>query len=436
MKKLIAKLSIMMLIITAVFSTGSKALAEEVKPGKEFAELLSQEKAEEREYNSLKKNQAASGDYKCLMQYLQTSASDALYHSFSGAFIDEANNLVIRLDGFIGEEELKKLDWETEPVIENGTSSYFDDMSRLDKINEKLAEASRVSREETKDSECAELMTYYPCVDYSVKSGTINVRFAVPDHIAFENAIRIFKKVVDDNDGIEFRSATIEENTFRAASFAANPGSSITISGAGNYSLGFRARYDADGETNYGFVTCAHGNSIGQLVSLNPKYSGTVKSLGIIDKRILGGSVDAAFIKVTNGDAYLTQTVQYSSNSLNGSTGGTVTQSATLNGTYYSPAVGTVFYKSGGTTKLTKGTVVSTSGSGYCNGLYFSNLIVSNGSLETPQMIQAGDSGGVAFVIVSGTTARSVGIALGYSTWDYYFLKAEPILSMLNVNMY
>ena len=292
MKKLIAKLSIMMLIITAVFSTGSKALAEEVKPGKEFAELLSQEKAEEREYNSLKKNQAASGDYKCLMQYLQTSASDALYHSFSGAFIDEANNLVIRLDGFIGEEELKKLDWETEPVIENGTSSYFDDMSRLDKINEKLAEASRVSREETKDSECAELMTYYPCVDYSVKSGTINVRFAVPDHIAFENAIRIFKKVVDDNDGIEFRSATIEENTFRAASFAANPGSSITISGAGNYSLGFRARYDADGETNYGFVTCAHGNSIGQLVSLNPKYSGTVKSLGIIDKRILGGSVE------------------------------------------------------------------------------------------------------------------------------------------------
>lgn len=57
--------------------------------------------------------------------------------------------------------------------------------------------------------------------------------------------------------------------------------------------------------------------------------------------------------------------------------------------------------------------------------ILFNGLILSNGSLETPQMVQAGDSGGVAFVITSGTTAKTVGIALGYTTWDYLFLKEK-----------
>ena len=437
MKRIIAKLSIIMLIITAVFGTGSRVSAEEKMTKKsDVTTILSHEETEQKEPDSIEKNQAASRDYMRLMSYLQTEASDSLCHAFSGAYINESNNLVVRLIEFIGQNELRELNWETGVVFENGSNSYFEDMSRLDRINEKLVEVNCSVLEKNAVPEYTDLMGFYPCTNYNVTDGVIEVRLVASDQNAFENAIHLFKKVVADNDGIVFRIATIEENTFHMASFSANPGSSITITGAGDYSLGFRAYYDFDGETNYGFVTCAHGNSVGQTVKLNPKTSGSIMSLGIIDKRTLGGSVDAAFIRVTNGNAYLTQTVQYSSNSLNGSTGGTVYQPATLNGTYYTPAVGTVFYKSGGATKLTKGSVVSTNESGYCNGIYFSSLILSNGSLETPQMVQAGDSGGVAFSMISGTTARCVGIALGYSTWNYYFLKPGPILTALNIIMY
>nr|MBQ6243051.1 hypothetical protein [Lachnospiraceae bacterium] len=436
MNKIFAKLSILMLIITAIFGAGSRVSAEEQEKVPPETVEVSQEAAEQTALDELTKNQAASRDYMLLMHYLEGEASETLYNSFSGAYIDDSNELIIKLVDFNGQEELMGLAWETAVVFGNGKTSYFSDMKYLEEISKKLTVVNKAVLSKSGNSDYEELMGFFPCTNYNSIDGIIEVRLVASNHRDFDKAVLAFKEVIGDYSNVEYKVAKMEENTLQPASFPVNPGSGIKITGAGDYSLGFRAYYDYDGETNYGLVTCAHGNSVGQLVTLYPAFSGSMQQIGIIDRRAYWTSVDAAFVKITNGNAIITQNVQYST--IPGSSGGTVYQPAVLNGTYYTPAVGTVFYKSGMSTQLTKGKVVSNNESRYneIDGLWHYGLILSNGSLETPQMVQEGDSGGVAFAITSGTSAKCVGIALGYSTWEYLFLKPGPVLNGLNVNMY
>lgn len=62
----------------------------------------------------------------------------------------------------------------------------------------------------------------------------------------------------------------------------------------------------------YGFVTCAHGNNIGNTVYISYPGSTTGK-LGEILNRSYGGSVDVAFIRMTNRNYTNGQAVYYTS---------------------------------------------------------------------------------------------------------------------------
>ena len=51
-------------------------------------------------------------------------------------------------------------------------------------------------------------------------------------------------------------------------------------------------------------------------------------------------------------------------------------------------------------------------------------------------IINEGDSGGISYKIISGTSGRTVGTADGYNISASYFIKGAAILQSLGIHIY
>ena len=138
-----------------------------------------------------------------------------------------------------------------------------------------------------------------------------------------------------------------------------------------------------------GFMTCGHGNNIGDRIS----YNGA--SMGTIAKRQQSGSVDASLIQVEdNGNTFI------SSNTVADG------KSFTRNGGTFPK--GTKIYAYGFKTTSNNGTMIGeitdSSYEGTFNGIYFTDLVKTNAKAD------AGDSGGPVLTFNSNNECCLIGI--------------------------
>ncbi len=182
-----------------------------------------------------------------------------------------------------------------------------------------------------------------------------------------------------------------------------NPGSGIRPAGTTSGSVGYRARNSSN---QTGVVSSGHLFTIvGQGAYINDV------SVGPVANRQNSGTVDAAFIRITNSSYIPTNVVDVTGQILISVTNPYQGEPATLrgiNGTY-------------------NGTVLNTSTGAYgSDGVYISDLIQIG-----PAPTQAGDSGGIAY-----TGSFIFGVIKGVASGNTFVTKANNINSAFGVSVY
>lgn len=188
-----------------------------------------------------------------------------------------------------------------------------------------------------------------------------------------------------------------------------NAGSRIDEAPGGNLgSIAFRARNSGN---ELGFVTTGHLFSIAD----NAYRSGNI--VGAVTQNQNSGSVDAAFVKLTN------PLVDSATNIIEGTTNSLSTATSL-------PGVGSIINLRGIASLSQSGKVISTNAQAYVNSVLFTNLT------EADYTSTAGDSGGLIYSYISSTGSRlTVGVHKGSltSSGNAVFSKAPVVLSTLNL---
>ena len=164
-------------------------------------------------------------------------------------------------------------------------------------------------------------------------------------------------------------------------------------------SFAFRAR-ETSGQHGIGMVTAAHVISVGEYV-----YNWN-DNIGTYTQSTLAGTVDAAFVVITD-------TANYDpSNYLYGDFSNLLSTSTSL------PGTGTTVNKRGATTGHTSGYIVNTNAQSQAsNGNLLTNLTLATYSSDS------GDSGGIVYTYVSSTSTRyTVGVHRGSIRIDEHFI--------------
>ncbi|WP_339813110.1 hypothetical protein [Zunongwangia profunda] len=183
-------------------------------------------------------------------------------------------------------------------------------------------------------------------------------------------------------------------------------------SGTSYGSFGFRAKRNSDNVA--GMVTAGHVIGVGQTLY----YGGT--AIGTCSASQQSGSVDAAFIPISNPTSYTP------SNTL------CTTSSSILSTSTSLPGAGTIVNKRGITTGRTSGSITSTNATTTTTaGITYTNLTSAGYSSS------GGDSGGIVYTYISSTgTLYTVGVHLGSNSSNAFFSKASNVLADLGLYRY
>lgn len=213
-----------------------------------------------------------------------------------------------------------------------------------------------------------------------------------------EDKVNMFKNQIGDSEAIDFINSSGRATDTQTVT----AGYSLS-----NSSVGYRARR---GGKN-GIVIAGHATSNNATVR-----SSNGVAFARTEVRRYSGSVDAAWCSITNSNYVPSNTIARS-------------RGFTLSTFVSVPPVGTTLIKSGKTSGLTAGNIVSTNASMIVNGITFTNLIsavITN---------QPGDSGGIAFYN-TGSSRPTVGIVKGNQGNQSYFVKAGQINSAFGLSRY
>ena len=259
------------------------------------------------------------------------------------------------------------------------------------------------------DSSVAYIMNYVE----SVGIDEMNNCVVVGVKSCNQEKINLFKTYVSNSDAIKFEKT--KGYDFNATTMCA--GSKIKI-GTSNYSMGFRCRsLNSAGTYNNGFVTAAHGNSMGAGVYYNDEY------IGIILKRSYAnnGPLDASYVYIANSN-------YVASNQLLDGVG-TLASGLYLTNYVANQSVGMV----GAVTRYSTGKITQSSMNVNMNdGTTLRDLVVSSYSS------QDGDSGGVVFANIN-SSKRIAGIhvmrAVNQQNFSL-FVKASNIINNFDVGVY
>lgn len=215
------------------------------------------------------------------------------------------------------------------------------------------------------------------------------------------NKINEFKEAFMDSPAIIFKKGTVPFKDLANI----NPGSKIRPAGSNHGSVGYRARISSS-PSQIGIVSSGHLFTIkGQGA-----YIGNVE-VGKVANRKNSGTIDAAFIRITNSSYIPTNVVDVTGRNLISVSSPFSGEPATLrgiNGTY-------------------NGTVIKTSTGAYgTGGVYISDLIEIG-----PAPATAGDSGGIAY-----TGFFILGIIKGVASGNTFVVKAQNINSAFGISHY
>ncbi len=351
------------------------------KYGKDFFE--NQEKANE-SYEEIKKsfNKDRASEYP---EY------------YGGAYVNDAGNLVIYVIDYDKKNEEEKdkyremyytITKDKNITIKNAKYSYSSLTKTMDKLNQYC--------ENNPLDEISKNLDTYALLDAENK-------IVVELENCNEEVIKKFKSKVIDTSQIEFKKAEAESEDYASL----KPGRKILKSNGGMASMGYRAKKNGVS----GIVTAGH------FADLNTKIYVGSKKIGTVTAYAESGSVDAAFVKVTNSSYVPSNTLYGTSNSL----------STTIS----EPGVGTVINKIGAKTGHTSGKIVSTNSTFKVNGNRFTNLTKADFDAAK------GDSGCIVYSYIASTNTRlTLGILKGGRGNYCYYVKANQINSRLGISRY
>ncbi len=410
----------------------------------------------------IRRSAAANECHNIILQHVD-AMDDELRRHFSGAYLDSSCDLVILLscDTSACKEQIIAETGYMDASFEDGNGSYYDTKAALEIITNRIYTMQEAVKAGEADAATVEVMKMYPYNKYDVKTNTISLILDVepallpyvmePDsaeelaisripqelqHLAnkYRNNVSVVNDRIIGNtpDTISlqivpdtgYEQGVEETEEWRPGRYIFIATSDASTGSA--CSTGYRAKYWYSGAMYYGFVTCAHGNNIGNTVYISYPGSTTGK-LGEILNRSYGGSVDVAFIRMTNRNYTNGQAVYYTS-----SQPGVTRQGAVLDGTQTTPSVNDVIYKSGMKTYLTWGHVESVDVQGYFNNTLFTYMIGADRAMSNP-----GDSGAVAYKLSGvGSYAKAVGVLKGKISGNTVFIRVDIIKRMFGAEAY
>ncbi len=239
-------------------------------------------------------------------------------------------------------------------------------------------------------------------------------------HISDEEVIDLLEALQIDSDLFDIRYIEkIEENS------SLDPGIHIDISGGNAGSSGFRCEwYDsADNDWVRGFVTCAH---MALCIGNDVNIYGTNTVIGVTKARQFSGSIDAAFVKLTNSNYTLSNTID--------------TNHELIERGYITSYLTNMPISKKGYNGISSGIVVDPDYSPLYNDVQFNDFVKATYDCDS------GDSGGVVYYTNSLGDCYVAGI---HCAKAYYndpngnllytrsaFCKITNIFSNLGVNLY
>ena len=295
---------------------------------------------------------------------------------YGGSYINGDGKLVVFLKGEIESTKatLIRLIGENDVIYTQGNYSYTELNNILTKITSFISS--------NKDSQIAKNIKYYYLNDFENNVVVELNRFN-------EMEIKEFKSEVVNFSGIVFKQCT---RKFQDHSLS--PGSSIGTP-KGTASMGYRAtRFNTDG-----FVTAGHAYNTG-----DPAYYNNTL-IGSCDLSIQGGSVDAAFISITNFSL--------------------VPNNGNLTGEEYNIWAGDNVTKLGETIAQSEGYITSTNANVNVGGISYTDMG------EATYLSASGDSGGPVYLTNS---KKVIGIHKGSTAFTSIFVKVDNITSKLNAH--
>lgn len=426
MKKIIKKeMAILMVFVFTVISNivvlaDSSDTNADVSGGQIIQTYIRENKRGEDSGNDVMGNEEESNQiYSKMMSNMEDA--EEYPDCYAGAYIDDAGELVVLVTDLSSEteKEIEKIAENDDFKLETVDVSYND----LLEIQAYITDYYENNYQNSAIEGVNELLDSYVeiWIDDMENRVVVNIEDLTDEKVAtFKEYITDDENVVLENsDTIEY-DATAWKLGRAIYRYKSTSGSTVYSS---KYSTGFRCKYlVSSGIYYYGFVTSAHGgNTVGKVIYANGACS---TSLGKIVARKYSGSVDAAFVRLTNSNYSISNQVLYKNSS--GDTGG-----KTLNTSYHMEyaTVGSTIYKSGAATYLTSGEVISSSCSITVDGTTFTHII------KTDYKSAGGDSGGVVYVKYNDKY-WAVGIHESHSNNYSYAVSAKYIVSGLGVSVY
>lgn len=358
--------------IVAQDSTNAELLKQRIeesqKQQKESSEGILENKVEiDKDYKEVQK--IVTTDTKGKKKYVEY---------FGGAYVTNEGQLVVQtVDALASEQKNILNNTSDQVVIKAVKNSYNSLQDTYQKISKKFQECVE-NKQDINNKELVALTDNMlgVSIDQERNAIVVNLEFVT------DEAKEQFKKYYGYSDVIfEKGKKDVEEATLLKLGRA--------IYNADRYrgSIGMKACYiNSSGEKVKGFVTVAHlVDNVGDFIYID---SSAQTKIGKVTKRKYKDNMDVAFIKVTNDNYAPSRKVYYADSK------GTVSDKYALDTGYISESyVGGIVYKSGSTTYLTKGKIISTSKTVKTTD---TNVVLTD-LWQADYTSAGGDSGGTVF---------------------------------------
>lgn len=380
MKKNILRVIILLVTLSMLmFNVGSISFA------KSDSNFIQEQANSNNEYNNI------------LSSYRGQDGTMSYDDCYGGAFIDSNGKLNVYAanDNAADIAKIKNISGNQDLIIKKSKYSYKHLKSIMKDINKFLSSNKEKDNELWSSIGGAALLDDQNCIQVLLRNYS-------------DEIISLFKSKINNSDAIKFQkeiSPPVDQANLNAGQKVVGN----TSTGYWDYSIGYRAKRLLSGGTyEYGFVTAGHDDAVGDTfmdAALNP--------IGTVTFRSFGGNLDVAFVKITNSNYSVT-------NSING------TSLSLYPASYYQPAVGSVINKTGEATGTTSGTVSTIDLSFTSNGVAFYDLSAGN------YYCAGGDSGGIVYG--PGSSTPFIG-GIHKGLWNNSYSVFIKTVNIANNNM-
>ncbi|MGB3182197.1 MAG: hypothetical protein WBB45_12455 [Cyclobacteriaceae bacterium] len=315
---------------------------------------------------------------------------------YGGAYINDDGKLVVYVKG--NSDKLKRKVYELvgdEDVIIRRANHSMGTLNKImNNLNAFKADPANASKSANWNS-------------YSMRDADNEILVLLDNYSDAE--VKNFRKNVMNHPAIRFEKSNGQSELEASVQPGCKhfDGNSGTVE-AGSYA--FRAKYG----TRTGMVVSGHVIEN----KYDPVYDpATLDYVGSCVVSKFGGSVDAAFVEVTNSSYIPSNLICNQTNYLSTTTS--------------RPGAGTVVNKVGYKTGRTSGKIISTNASATFLGVNFTNMTSAD------YVSDGGDSGGIIYTYISSSNTRyTVGVHQGVFNGEKIFSKADLVMSALSVTRY